>query len=120
MKNILKVEELAMAAIAIYFLSRYDLGLPLWLWVILFFAPDIGALGYLVNTRIGAFTYNILHHKGIAIAVAAIGLFMHNEITISIGILLFAHSSFDRIWGYGLKFPGSFKSTHLGTLQGSK
>lgn len=120
MKLTLKLEELAMTAIAIYFLNQHDLGLPIWLWFILFFAPDTSMLGYLINTRIGAITYNVFHHKGIAIALVALGVFMSNEILISIGILLFAHSSFDRIWGYGLKYPDSFKNTHLGSLEKAK
>ena len=116
MKNTLKMEESAMTLGALYFLSRYNLNLPLWIWVILFFAPDIGMLGYLINTKIGALTYNFLHHKGIAIAVATVGYYLDTDLLTATGILLFAHASFDRIWGYGLKFPDNFKHTHLGTL----
>lgn len=116
MKSTLKLEEAAMAAIAMYLLTVYNLGLPFWLWIILFFTPDAGMLGYLINTRIGAFTYNIFHHKGIALVVAVAGYLLHNDITLSIGILLFAHASFDRIWGYGLKYEDSFSHTHLGSL----
>ncbi|MBL0183444.1 MAG: DUF4260 domain-containing protein [Chitinophagaceae bacterium] len=117
MKTVLKMEEAAMAAAAIYLLSRYNLGLPAWLWVILFFSPDIGMLGYLIDTKVGAFCYNIFHHKGIAIALAATGYFMHNDVLTAVGILLFAHAAFDRVWGYGLKYPDSFKNTHLGSLE---
>ena len=106
-----------MTAIAIYFLSKYNLGLSVWTWVILFFTPDIGMLGYLVNSRFGAVTYNLFHHKGIAIAVLGLGILINNDNLIAAGILLFAHSFFDRIWGYGLKFPDSFKNTHLGSLE---
>ncbi len=116
MRTTLKLEEAAMAAMAIYFLTIYNLGLPVWLWLILFFAPDIGMLGYLVNTKFGATTYNIFHHKGIAIALAALGYFMHDNVATAIGILLFAHSSFDRMLGYGLKYPDSFQHTHLGKI----
>jgi len=116
MKIILKLEELAMTAIGIYLLTVYNLGLRIWLWVILFFAPDIGMLGYIINTRVGAFSYNLFHHKGIAIAVAAAGYYLHNDIAVTIGILLFAHSSFDRIMGYGLKYNDAFKHTHLGMI----
>jgi len=63
MKTVLKLEEAAMAALAIYLLSRHNLGLPVWLWVLLFFAPDISMLGYLVNEKIGAISYNLFHHK---------------------------------------------------------
>ena len=117
MTTILKLEEAAMTAVAIYFLSMFNLGLSVWVWVILFFTPDIGMLGYLINTKIGALTYNLFHHKGIAILIVAVGNYFHSDISIAIGILLFAHASFDRIWGYGLKYEDSFKNTHLGSLE---
>jgi Domain of unknown function (DUF4260) len=120
MKTTLKLEEAAMTAIAIYFLSIYNLGLSLWIWLFLFFTPDIGMLGYLVNTRVGAVVYNLFHHKGIALLLAIVGYYFHNDIITAIGILLFAHSSFDRIMGYGLKYPDSFKHTHLGDLEKQK
>ena len=73
-------------------------------------------LGYLINTRIGAVAYNLFHHKGIALLLAALGYYFQNEMLLAVGLLLFAHASFDRIWGYGLKYPDSFKHTHLGSL----
>ncbi len=117
MKSILKSEEVAMTAIGIYGLYLYNLNLPFWLWFILFFSPDVGMLGYLVDTKIGAFTYNVFHHKGIAIVLATLGWFFSNDVLITIGIILFAHASFDRVWGYGLKYADSFKNTHLGWLE---
>jgi Domain of unknown function (DUF4260) len=116
MKSSLKFEEAAMAIAAIYLLSKYNLNLPLWIWGILFFAPDIGMLGYLVNTKIGAVMYNLFHHKAIAMAVAGIGYYYDINAVTAIGILLFAHASFHRIWGYGLKYPDNFKHTHLSSL----
>jgi len=120
MKTILKSEEAAMTAIGIYGLTIYNLHLPFWIWIILFFTPDIGMLGYLVNTKVGAVVYNLFHHKGIAIALAATGYYFHHDALISVGILLFAHSSFDRMLGYGLKYENSFKNTHLGSLENNK
>jgi hypothetical protein len=117
MKILLRIEEIAMTVIAIYFLSLHHLGLSVWIWVLLFFAPDISMLGYLANTKLGAISYNLFHHKGIAIGIAALGYYLQNEPLMAIGILLFAHSSFDRIMGYGLKYPDSFKHTHLGSLE---
>ncbi len=116
MKLTLQLEELAMTIIFCYFLCSYNMGVSIWVWLILFFSPDIGMVGYLINTKVGALTYNLFHHKGIAICVIAAGHYLHSDNMISIGILLFAHSSFDRIMGYGLKYSDSFKNTHLGTL----
>ena len=120
MKTILKLEEAAMTAAGIYLLTIYNLGLSAWLWVLLFFTPDIGMLGYLVNTKAGAFCYNLFHHKGIAVVIAAIGFYFQQEVMTTIGILLFTHASFDRIAGYGLKYEDSFKNTHLGSLEKNK
>jgi hypothetical protein len=112
----IKIEEAALTAVSIYFLSKYNLGLPVWGWVLLFFTPDLSMLGYLISTRIGAFTYNLFHHRGIALALVATGFLLHLDILITGGLLLAAHSSFDRMLGYGLKFSDDFKHTSLGWM----
>ena len=112
----IKIEEAAITAVAIYFLTRFNLGLPVWLWVLLFFSPDLSMLGYLVNTRVGAFAYNLFHHRAVALALVAIGFLMQLDILIAAGLLLAAHSSFDRMLGYGLKYLDDFKHTSLGWM----
>ena len=114
MKNILRLEELAMFGLAIYLNSFLPFaGWVFWAW---FLAPDLGMLGYIINPRVGAVTYNILHHKGIAIALYLVGFFLAiPELTLA-GVVLFGHSSFDRIVGYGLKYTDNFKNTHLGWI----
>lgn len=32
------------------------------------------------------------------------------------GIIIFGHASFDRFFGYGLKYENGFKFTHLGEI----
>jgi len=32
------------------------------------------------------------------------------------GTILFGHSSFDRVLGYGLKYEDAFQNTHLGRI----
>lgn len=112
----IKIEEAAITAVSIYFLSKYNLGLPIWALALLFFSPDLSMLGYLVNTRIGAFTYNLFHHRGLALALVATGFMMHLDLLMMGGLLLVAHSSFDRMLGYGLKFTDDFKHTSLGWM----
>jgi hypothetical protein len=56
MKLLLKLEEASMALLALICLSQVQVHLPIWLWVLLFFLPDISLLGYLVNTS-NIFTY---------------------------------------------------------------
>ena len=120
MKNLIKLEELGVTAMGIYFLTIHNLNIPIWIWLLIFFSPDVSMLGYLINAKVGAITYNIFHHKGIAIAFMTIGYIMNIEVVLAIGILLFAHASFDRIWGYGLKYYNSFNDTHLGKLKTDK
>jgi hypothetical protein len=112
----IKIEEAAITAVAIYLLTKYNLGLPVWIWTFLFFSPDLSMLGYLVNSSVGALTYNLFHHRGIALAILAAGILMHLDILITGGLLLAAHSSFDRMLGYGLKFPDDFKHTSSGWM----
>ncbi len=116
MKKIIQLEELAMMLGSLYVISIYNPGISVWVWILLFFAPDIGMIGYAVNTKVGAFTYNLFHHKGIALLLLLWGFVIGNNILIVIGALLFAHSSFDRILGYGLKYDDDFKHTHLGRI----
>ena len=116
MELTIKIEEAALTAVSIYFLSQYNLDLPVWVLLLLFFSPDLSMLGYLVNTRIGAFMYNLFHHRGVALALLASGFLMSQDILVTAGIQLFAHSSFDRMLGYGLKFSDDFKHTSLGWM----
>jgi len=114
MKTLLRIEEAAMFGLAIY-LNSY-LPFKEWVFWALFLLPDLGMLGYLVNSKVGAVTYNLLHHKGVAIAVYLAGYFLViPEVTLA-GVVLFGHSAFDRIFGYGLKYPDNFRNTHLGWI----
>jgi hypothetical protein len=114
MKNILKLEEFAMFAIDGY--ALYLLKADWWCYILILIAPDISMIGYLAGNKVGATTYNLFHHKGIAIALFAIGLAVNNNLLQIIGIILFGHSSMDRMFGYGLKLNEGFKYTHLGII----
>ncbi len=114
MKTTLQLEELAMLGLGIYLFSL--LSFSWWLFLALFLVPDIGMLGYLINQKIGALTYNIFHHKGLAIFMYCVGIYLSNELIQLCGIILFSHAAFDRILGYGLKYEKGFKFTHLGEI----
>jgi len=43
--------------------------LPWRCFLLLLVGPDMSMLGYLFSNRVGAFTYNLLHHKGFALLV---------------------------------------------------
>ncbi len=93
-----------------------SLGLS-WLWfILLLFAPDLGAIGYLAGPRVGAVTYNVTHHKGLAILFYVLGVYTASVPLVVAGIIMFAHSSLDRALGFGLKYPDAFQHTHLGWI----
>jgi hypothetical protein len=114
MKHLLRLEELLMFGLALFLFSELDSS---WgLFALLFFAPDLSMLGYLANPRLGAWTYNLIHHKGLAGTLYALGYLTAIPWLMFAGTLLLAHSSFDRVFGYGLKHEDAFHNTHLGRI----
>ncbi|MDN3595479.1 DUF4260 domain-containing protein [Zunongwangia endophytica] len=114
MSGTLKLEELAMLALGIF--AFYFLHFSWWWFVCLFFMPDIGMIGYIFSKKMGAFLYNLFHHQGLAILFWLVGFHLQLEVLQLIGVILFSHSAFDRILGYGLKYEKGFKFTHLGEI----
>ena len=114
MKNLLKLEEAFMFGLSIFLFSKLDYA---WWWFpLLFFAPDLSMLAYLGGPRVGAYGYNFAHHKGLAISLFVLGVLLGNTPLQLAGIILFGHSSLDRVLGYGLKYPDAFQHTHLGMI----
>jgi len=74
-------------------------------------------MGYLINPKVGAITYNLFHHKALALAIYVFGVYLSNQMLTLSGVILFGHASMDRIFGYGLKYYDSFHNTHLGKLK---
>jgi hypothetical protein len=114
MKTLLKLEEAALVLLGLYAYSALNAG---WLlFILLLFAPDLSMLGYLAGPKAGALTYNIVHHKAVAVLVYLLGLWLASPNLQTAGVILFTHSSLDRILGYGLKHSDSFHNTHLGPI----
>ena len=116
MKQILVAEQLIQLALCIAAFNYQPIHVAWWVWLPLFLSPDISMAGYLVNTKAGAALYNLVHHKGVAGIFIIAGVVAHLPVVLFVGILLWAHSSFDRIMGYGLKYNDSFQHTHLGVI----
>jgi hypothetical protein len=114
MKNLLKLEELLLMAFSIFLFLQLDYSL--WLYTLLFLTPDLSMIGYLANPRLGSWTYNLIHHKGTAVALYVLGYLLSTPWLMFAGTILLGHSSFDRVFGYGLKYPDAFQNTHLGKI----
>lgn len=114
MKYLIKIEELAMFLFAGFLFWKTDFA---WGWFpALLLVPDVSMIGYLINNKIGAYCYNIVHHKGLALLMYIGGFYFGSAAIELAGIILFAHSSLDRLLGYGLKLTNSFQHTHLGII----
>ena len=84
-----------------------------WLFGLLFLVPDAFMVGYLANVRVGAAVYNIGHTYFVPLALAGCSWWGGKPLIAAIAIIWFSHIAFDRLLGYGLKYPTHFKDTHL-------
>ena len=110
----LKLEELAMFGLSIFLFTQLDFA---WWWFpLLLFAPDLSMVGYLHSPQTGALIYNLVHHKAVGVALYVLGALLARPGVMLAGVILFGHSSMDRVLGYGLKYPDSFQHTHLGWI----
>jgi hypothetical protein len=114
MKTLIKIEELFVTLLSFYLFL--NLGYAWWLFLVLFLAPDLSMLGYLFGPKAGAWTYNIVHHKGVAITLFILGGFLQVQPLQIAGLILLGHSSLDRVMDYGLKYADAFQHTHLGKI----
>ncbi|RYF73330.1 MAG: DUF4260 family protein [Cytophagaceae bacterium] len=114
MKTLINLEEAAQFALSIILFAK--LPFVWWIYPALLLLPDLSMIGYAVNASVGAYTYNLFHHKGIAILIGLAGFLLGNSYLLLAGIILFGHSAMDRMMGYGLKYNTGFTSTHLGKL----
>ena len=114
MKKLIQLEEAALFGLGIYLFSLMDYA---WWWFLaLLLVPDFSMIGYVLGNKAGAWAYNIAHHRALAIVIYLLGTYLNNQAIMLTGIILFSHSSMDRMFGYGLKYEKGFKFTHLGEI----
>jgi len=76
------------------------------LFAALFLAPDVSLLGYLISAnRFSATLYNAVHSYLLPLALLPFAA--------QIALIWICHISWDRLVGYGLKYPGAFRHTHI-------
>lgn len=105
----------AVAAVVLY---------PAWWWIILagFVVFDLSMLGYVRSATTGAMSYNLVHNFAFPAVAALIALVTQPSVPVVstvAGVLACAwafHVGVDRVLGYGLKMPESFRDTHLGRV----
>lgn len=114
MKSLLRIEYLFLLILGGFAFAQTHWS---WWWYLgLFLLPDISMLGYVVNPKTGAYLYNIFHYYATAILAYLGGVYSGNDYLMAAGAILFSHTSFDRLLGYGLKYTDAFQHTHLGRI----
>jgi hypothetical protein len=110
-RRILHLEGAAIfiAAIAVYLVGHY----PWWLFAVLFLAPDVFILGYLIDVKWGATVYNLVHTLTLPLLLLAAAFVFTTPRWVPYGLIWLAHIGIDRGLGFGLKYPTFFKDTHL-------
>jgi len=111
-------------AVFVFCLVVYHLSGFSWvMFLVLFFLPDIGAIGYLKSPRLGGILYNLTHWYVWPILLVGISYLMSlrgisgptaQPHLMPIALIWAAHISFDRMLGWGLKTEESFYHTGMG------
>lgn len=83
------------------------------LFAVMFLAPDLSMLGYLLNVRTGAALYNFIHTYTLPILLVLYSLFTKEARLLPYALIWTAHIGMDRLLGFGLKYPTRFNDTHL-------
>jgi len=107
----LHLEGLAalVASVALY----AEFGQSWLLFVVLLFAPDLAFIPYMLNAELGRKIYNVVHWYVLPLLLGTAAVLTDWSLGIALALIWSAHISLDRTIGYGLKYPGDFKDTHL-------
>ena len=85
-----------------------------WLFVLTLLAPDVGLAGYLLGPRWGARIYNLTHTLIFPVLLVGWTLVQAaHTMALALALVWIAHIGMDRMFGFGLKAPDSFRRTHL-------
>ena len=101
MKTLIRLEEVGLILLSFYLFLSLDYA---WWWFpLLFFLPDVSLIGYLINKRAGATSYNVIHHKAFSVVLYLLGNFTQTSALQLAGLVMFGHASFDRALGFELQ-----------------
>jgi hypothetical protein len=110
-RRLLQAEGVAVfaAALALY----VDADFSILALVLLFLAPDLAFLVFLINPRAGAIAYDLVHIEVWPIVLGAYGVLAGEQLPVQIALIWLAHLGLDRAVGYGLRYPDAPGESHL-------
>jgi hypothetical protein len=110
-RPLLRLEGAAILAVSIF---AYHWSHGSWqMFALLLLLPDLSIAGYAIGARAGSIAYNAVHtYTG---PVLLLGYSLETGLAMArfIALIWIAHIAFDRLLGFGLKYPTQFKDTHL-------
>ncbi|MGA7522318.1 MAG: DUF4260 family protein [Acidobacteriaceae bacterium] len=111
---LLRLESLLVlsASVVVYRMAFHG---PWWLFAVLFLVPDLSLAGYAAQGRalFAAVVYNTAHNYILPAVMGLAGGWWGNLRAEQLAAIWIAHIAFDRVLGFGLKFPEGFKPTHI-------
>lgn len=110
---LLRLEGLAVGVAAIV---AFALAGANWWLFLLVVAPDLSFLALALGPSRAAAVYNLAHSYTWPVILVVAGLLAPASGLLPLGLIWAVHIGFDRALGYGLKYPGSFETTHLGLI----
>ena len=111
---LLRLEGLFVLIAAI--LMYRELDASWWMFALLLLVPDLCIVAYASGPAVGAMLYNAVHTYVLPIVLYSAGLLSERASWMAIAIIWAAHIGMDRIFGFGLKYPGAFRDTHFGQV----
>ena len=97
-KLLLQAEGAAILIAGAYFYN--SLGFAWWIFLLLFLWPDLFMVGFLLNAKIGAMLYNLVHTETLALALTLFSFSTHRAQAMAFSIIWLAHIGFDRAIGF--------------------
>lgn len=89
-----------------------------WISLIVFLAPDLSMIGFLIGKKFGTVAYNIAHSTVLPILLFVWAHLFGLDTDIAgdvsvVALLWLGHIGVDRALGFGLKYHSAFGHTHL-------
>ena len=91
-----------------------------WFFALLILAPDLAFLAMPLGSSRMAMTYDVAHSYTWPLILIGAGLLTTVSWLLPVGLIWAAHIGLDRALGYGLKYPESIETTHLGLIGKSR
>jgi len=111
---LLHLEGLAILVTAL--VAYANLGFSWGTFALFLLAPDLAIIPYAINKQAGQVAYNLVHTVIFPLVLGMYSLLNGSEPGLQASLIWFAHIGMDHLFGYGFKYPGSFKDTHFSRI----